>query len=85
MFSRECLIIKSNDMATFKIQIRKDRQREDKSFIVFIRFSHNRRTTYLPTTMIADKMQRCKKVNNNNNVMPYYTILEECAENTNLQ
>ena len=42
-------------MATFKIQIRKDRQREDKSFIVFIRFSHNRRTTYLPTTMIAEK------------------------------
>lgn len=42
-------------MATFKVQIRKDRQREDKSFIVFIRFSHNRRTTYLPTTMIAEK------------------------------
>lgn len=42
-------------MATFKIQIRKDRQREDKSFTVFIRFSHNRRTTYLPTTMVAEK------------------------------
>lgn len=42
-------------MATFKIQIRKDRQREDKSFVVFIRFSHKRKTTYLPTTMIAEK------------------------------
>ena len=42
-------------MATFKIQIRKDRQCGDKSFIVFIRFTHKRRTTYLPTTMVAEK------------------------------
>ncbi len=42
-------------MDNFKLTIRKDRQRADKSFVVFIRYTHDRRTTYFPTTMVATK------------------------------
>lgn len=42
-------------MDTFKVLIRKDRQREDKTFVVFIRYTHNRKIVYLPTTMVAKK------------------------------
>ncbi len=42
-------------MDTFKLTIRKDRQREDKSYIVFVRYTHDRKTVYLPTTMVAEK------------------------------
>ncbi len=42
-------------MDTFKLTIRKDRQREDKSYIVFVRYTHDRKTVYLPTSMVAEK------------------------------
>lgn len=42
-------------MATFKAFIRKDRQRADKTWNVLIRFTHNRKTRYIPTTMYAQK------------------------------
>lgn len=42
-------------MATFKAFIRKDRQRADKTWNVFIRFTHNRKTRYIPTTMYVAK------------------------------
>lgn len=55
-------------MATFKLMVRKDRQREDKTYVVFIRFSHNRKTVYLPTTMILGKkdLTSSLKIKNNN-------------------
>lgn len=55
-------------MATFKLMVRKDRQREDKTYVVFIRFSHNRKTVYLPTTMIVGKkdLTSSLKIKNNN-------------------
>ena len=42
-------------MATFKVMVRKDRRKVDKSYVVYIRFTHNRRTTYLPTSMVAER------------------------------
>ena len=42
-------------MATFKPTIFKDRQREDKTWNVTIRFTHNRKTRYLSTTMYVTK------------------------------
>lgn len=42
-------------MATFKTFIRKDRQRADKMWNVLIRFTHNRKTRYIPTTMYVSK------------------------------
>ena len=42
-------------MATFKPTIFKERQREDKTWNVTIRFTHNRKTRYLSTTMYVTK------------------------------
>ena len=42
-------------MATFKPTVFKDRQREDRTWNVTIRFTHNRRTRYLSTTMYVTK------------------------------
>ena len=42
-------------MATFKAIIFKDRQREDKTWNVFIRFIHNRKVRYISTTMYVTK------------------------------
>lgn len=42
-------------MATFKTFIRKDRQRADKTWNVLIRFTHDRKTRYIPTTMYVSK------------------------------
>lgn len=42
-------------MATFKATIFKDRQREDKTWNVFIRFTHGRKVRYIATTMYVTK------------------------------
>ena len=42
-------------MATFKPTIFKERQREDKTWNVTIRFTHNRKTRYLSTTMYVTR------------------------------
>lgn len=42
-------------MATFKATIFKDRQREDKTWCVFIRFTHERKVRYIATTMYVTK------------------------------
>lgn len=42
-------------MATFKATIFKDRQRSDKTWNVVIRFTHNRKVRYIPTTMYLTK------------------------------
>ena len=42
-------------MATFKVTIFKDRQREDKTWNVFIRFTHERKVRYIATTMYVTK------------------------------
>jgi len=42
-------------MATFKAFIRKDRLRSDKTWNVLIRFTHNRKTRYITTTMYVQK------------------------------
>ncbi len=42
-------------MATFKATIKKDKQRADKTWNVLIRFTHNRKTRYLSTTMYVTK------------------------------
>ena len=42
-------------MATFKPTIFKDRQRLDKTWNIFIRFTHNRKIRYIPTTMYVTK------------------------------
>lgn len=42
-------------MATFKATILKDRQRSDKTWNVFIRFTHNRKVRYISTTMYVTK------------------------------
>lgn len=42
-------------MATFKATIFKNRQREDKTWAVFIRFTHERKVRYISTTMCVTK------------------------------
>lgn len=42
-------------MATFKATIFKDRQREDKTWSVFIRFTHNRKVRYIPTSLSVSR------------------------------
>ncbi|MFA6718950.1 MAG: phage integrase SAM-like domain-containing protein [Prevotella sp.] len=42
-------------MATFKATIFRDRQRPDKSWNVVIRFTHDRKVRYIPTTMYVTK------------------------------
>lgn len=42
-------------MATFKVIIKKDKQRADKTWNVLIRFTHDRKTRYLSTTMYVAK------------------------------
>lgn len=42
-------------MATFKATIFKDRQREDKTWSVFIRFTHERKVRYLPTSISVSR------------------------------
>ena len=42
-------------MATFTATIFKDRQREDKTWAVFIRFTHERKVRYISTTMYVTK------------------------------
>lgn len=42
-------------MATFKPTIFKDRQRDDKTWNVFIRFTHERKVRYISTTMYVTK------------------------------
>lgn len=42
-------------MATFKATIFKNRQRPDKTWNVVIRFTHNRKVRYIPTTMYVTK------------------------------
>ena len=42
-------------MATFKALIRKDKLRADKTWNVFIRFTHNRKVRYIQTTMYVTR------------------------------
>lgn len=42
-------------MATFKAVIRKDRQREDKTWNVLIRFTHEREVKYIPTSIYVER------------------------------
>ena len=44
-------------MATFKPIIFKERQREDKTWTVFIRFTHERKMRYIATTMYVGKKE----------------------------
>lgn len=44
-------------MATFKPIIFKERQREDKTWTVFIRFTHERKVRYIATTMYVGKKE----------------------------
>ena len=62
-------------MATFKATIFKDRQREDKTWNVVIRFTHNRKVRYLSTTMYVTKkdMTASFKIKNQQ-------ILDRCDE-----
>ena len=62
-------------MATFKATIFKDRQREDKTWNVFIRFTHNRKVRYISTTMYVTKkdMTAGFKIKNQQ-------IIENCEE-----
>lgn len=40
-------------MDNFKLLVRKDRMRADGTFTVYVRYTHGKHVTYLPTTMIA--------------------------------
>ena len=42
-------------MATFKAVIKKDKKREDNTWNVMIRFTHNRKVRYISTTMYVTK------------------------------
>lgn len=42
-------------MATFKATIFKDRMRADKTWSVFIRFTHNRKVRYIPTSIAVQR------------------------------
>lgn len=48
-------VLASIDMATFKATIFKNRQREDKTWNVVIRFTHDRKVRYISTTMYVSK------------------------------
>ena len=62
-------------MATFKATIFKDRQREDKTWNVFIRFTHERKVRYIATTMYVTKkdMTASFKIKNQQ-------IIDKCNE-----
>lgn len=62
-------------MATFKATIFKDRQREDKTWNVFIRFTHERKVRYIATTMYLTKkdMTASFKIKNQQ-------IIDKCDE-----
>ncbi len=62
-------------MATFDSQIRKDRQKADKTWNVVIKFSHNRQTRYIPTTMYVDKRDLTSSFKIKNRI-----ILDRCEE-----
>lgn len=49
-------------MATFKPTIFKDRQRADGTWKVFIRFNHENKTRYMPTTMYVTKKDLSAKM-----------------------
>lgn len=62
-------------MATFKATIFKDRQRDDKTWNVVIRFTHNRKARYISTTMYVAKkdLTTSFKIKNQQ-------ILDKCEE-----
>lgn len=62
-------------MATFKITIFKDRQREDKTWNVFIRFTHNRKVRYISTIMYVTKKDLTASFRIKNQ-----QILDKCEE-----
>ena len=42
-------------MATFKLTIYKNRERPDKTWNVVVRFTHDRKMRYIPTSMYVSK------------------------------
>lgn len=62
-------------MATFKPTIFKDRQREDKTWNVVIRFTHERKVRYISTTMYV-----CKKDLTASFKIKNQVILDKCEE-----
>lgn len=62
-------------MATFKPTIFKDRQREDKTWNVVIRFTHERKVRYISTTMYVSKKDLTASFKIKNQL-----ILDKCEE-----
>lgn len=62
-------------MATFKATIFKDRQREDKTWNVVIRFTHERKIRYISTTMYVTKKDLTSSFKIKNQL-----ILDKCEE-----
>lgn len=60
-------------MATLKYLVRKDKMREDKTWNVVIRLTHDRKVRYLPTTMYATKKDLTSGFNIKN-----YQIIDKC-------
>lgn len=62
-------------MATFKAVIKKDKKREDNTWNVMIRFTHNRKVRYISTTMYVTKkdITSSYKIKNQN-------IIDRCDE-----
>lgn len=62
-------------MATFKATIMKDRQREDKTWTIFIRFTHERKTRYISTSLCATKKDLTASMKIKNQL-----LLDKCDE-----
>lgn len=62
-------------MATFKAIIKKEKLRSDKTWNVFIRFTHNRKMRYISTTMYATKKDLTASFKIKN-----LQILDKCEE-----
>ena len=62
-------------MATFKPTIFKDRQREDKTWNVVIRFTHERKVRYISTTMYVSKKDLTVSLKIKNQL-----VLDKCEE-----
>ena len=65
----------AEDMATFKPTIFKDRQREDKTWNVVIRFTHERKVRYISTTMYISKKDLTASFRIKNQL-----VLDKCEE-----
>lgn len=62
-------------MATFKATIFKERMREDKTWSVFIRFTHNRKVRYIPTSLCVLRRDLTESYKFKNQ-----TIINKCDE-----